>query len=299
MEQLTNIEAAKEQEQIKYPKVLRYGKQREQFEKDDRIVVYEKLDGANASFVRIGDELVAFSRNTRLDESNNLRGFHQFVKTLDVNLFDVGLIYFGEWLVQHKLDYGENKNKFYLFDILDVSMGQGYGAFIDHQYVRIEAHELGLEMAPIFYEGPFISLDHVKTFVGKSMLGETGEGVVVKCVKKQLVAKIVSEAFAEAKGVKYHEPKAASVEMEFVKMFLTEARAEKMLHKLVDEGVLKEDFDISDMGTILRVAGPRIYEDMVEEESDTLPLCYDEKKLRAGVGKVVAPMLRKIIEGRA
>lgn len=41
----------------------------------DQIVIQEKLDGANASFKREGDTIVAFSRNTQLSPENNLRGF--------------------------------------------------------------------------------------------------------------------------------------------------------------------------------------------------------------------------------
>ncbi|WP_158442453.1 RNA ligase family protein [Paenibacillus pini] len=77
----------------------------------------EKLDGANASFKRVGDEIISFSRKTQLSIENNLRGFYEWTQTLDVSKLLEGVIYFGEWLVKHKLDYGENMNQFYLFDI--------------------------------------------------------------------------------------------------------------------------------------------------------------------------------------
>lgn len=194
-----NESKEKDTKRIKrYPSIPRYGKAKTDFKEGDRIVIFEKLDGANAAFTREGDELVAYSRNRRLTEDETLRGFYQFVQTLDVNEFDEGLIYYGEWLVRHKIDYGENEGKFYLFDVYDMTLGEEFGGFIDHLYVCIEAATLGLEMAPIFYAGPFVSEDHILSFVGRSDLaaGE-GEGVVVKCYKKQL--------FAEMKGVKATE----------------------------------------------------------------------------------------------
>ena len=85
-----------------------------------QIVIQEKLDGANASFKRDGDKVLCFSRNTQLDEHNTLRGFYNWVQE---NIKAEDLVedgtYFGEWLVKHKLSYGENENKFYLFDIYD------------------------------------------------------------------------------------------------------------------------------------------------------------------------------------
>jgi predicted ATP-grasp superfamily ATP-dependent carboligase len=44
------------------------------------IVIEEKIDGANASFKLENGELTAFSRNNQLDETNNLRGFYQWVQ---------------------------------------------------------------------------------------------------------------------------------------------------------------------------------------------------------------------------
>jgi ATP-dependent RNA circularization protein (DNA/RNA ligase family) len=189
-------------EQKKYPSIVRYGKKGTKvFKEGDRIVIYEKLDGANASFTRVGDKLLAFSRNTQLDEHNTLRGFYNFVQSLNVEDFEEGLIYFGEWLVRHTLDYGEeNMNQFYLFDIYDMTLGKEFAGFIDHQYVRLEAAYLGFKMAPILYEGPYISEEHMMSFVGQSKLGEVGAGIVIKDYRRQLFVKIVSEKFSEAKA---------------------------------------------------------------------------------------------------
>ena len=158
----TQAESTIKEHVKKYPSITRYGKRGTDFlEVGDRIVIYEKIDGANASFTREGDELVAYSRNIRLDECITLRGFYHFVKSLPVEEFEEGLIYYGEWNVPHTINYPEEtRDQFYLFDIFDMTMGTDFGGFIDHQYVRIEAFQLGFNLAPILYEGPYISDEH-------------------------------------------------------------------------------------------------------------------------------------------
>lgn len=59
----------------KYMDVVRHGKTftHSTLEGNPKIVIQEKLDGANASFKRDGNEIICFSRNTQLDEHNTLR----------------------------------------------------------------------------------------------------------------------------------------------------------------------------------------------------------------------------------
>lgn len=56
----------------------------ENFKVGDKIVIEEKIDGANAA-IRYDSEtntVVAQSRKNILDISNNLRGFYEFTQTL-------------------------------------------------------------------------------------------------------------------------------------------------------------------------------------------------------------------------
>ena len=119
----------------------------------------------------------------------------------------------------------------------------------------------------------------------------------MKCYKKQRFVKLISDAFAEVKGIpkqrREHKPKAA--EVQFVQSVLTKARIEKMLHKFVDEGIVDEDFGLESMGTILKHMGERIFEDIMSEESDLLPYDYDEKMIRKSIGKTTGSIVRKII----
>lgn len=270
----------------------------------DHITIQEKLDGANASFrlSEDGKTVLAFSRNTPLDEHTTLRGFYNWVQE-NVHPEDVleGYIYFGEWLVKHKIDYGEAMNKFYLYDLYDVD---------EHKYepferVKEEASEMGLNLIPVFYEGPYVSFEHLQTFVGKSVFAEQGEGIVVKNPAytdkygNQMFVKLVTPAFAEVQKQKLpKDPSKISPEMAFVKTFVTQGRVEKFLHKFVDEGILDENFGIEDMGTILRNLNPRIHEDLLKEEADSLPEGYDEKSLTKSINSVSAVIAKEIIANR-
>jgi RNA ligase len=282
----------------KYSKIVRYGKQATQntLENNPNIVIMEKLDGANASFKVENGEILAFSRNNQLGEGDGLRGFYEWTQTLDPESLVEGGIYFGEWLVKHKLDYGENMNQFYLFDIYDEETER----YIDFNKVRAEAEILDLNTVPVFYQGEFKSLEHIQSFVGKSMLGEIGEGVVVKNYLyedkhgDQLFTKFVSDEFAEKQQVKKHRVSPSKDLLDdFVGTYLTEARVNKILHKMVDENILEEDFDVTDMGTILKNAGSRIYEDIVSEEIDELL-----KHVKAKIGKKLPVVVKQVIANK-
>jgi hypothetical protein len=267
----------------------------------DRIIVQEKMDGANASFKREGNKVLAFSRNTPLNSGNTLRGFYEWTQTLNAEDLLESAIYFGEWLVRHKLDYGDNMNQFYLFDIYNEHLQE----YVHFSMVKDESRRIGLNLVPIFYEGEYQSFEHLMSFVGQSQLGNQGEGVVVKNVNykdrfdKQVFVKLVSDSFRETQKQKPpKDPSDVSQEMIFVSNFLVSARVEKLLHKLVDEGLLDEQFGIEDMGTILRLLGQRVYDDMLKEERGSLPQEYDEKKLRQSIGKKLPLIVKEIINSR-
>jgi len=280
----------------KYMKIIRHGKSATHLtlENNAKIVIMEKIDGANASFKREGDKVIAFSRNNPLDETNTLRGFYNWVQeNVKVEDLEEGIIYFGEWLVRHKLDYGENENKFYLFD----TYNEVANTYLDFKHTKSEAFRLALNLVPVFYEGEFQSLEHIQSFIGKSKLGKVGEGVVVKNYDwtdrqgDQQFTKFISDEFAEVKQVKKQRV-APTTDLldEFVGMNLTKARVDKILHKLVDEGIIEEDYDITDMGTILKNAGAKVYEDIIEEELDELL-----KQVKSKIGRKLPTVIKEVL----
>ncbi|UMQ50227.1 RNA ligase family protein [Bacillus velezensis] len=293
-------------EMKKYTDVVRLGHRTTEgvLTADDYVVVYEKLDGANASFTLNPEtnEMEAFSRNRKLDSENNLRGFYEYTQKIDPEDLNSDYIYFGEWLVKHKVDYGVNKNEFYLFDIYD----KKDGVYLSHVDVVAEAFRIGLTLAPILYAGKYRGFEHLQNFVGRSALADEsagGEGVVVKNVSyrdnfgKQLFVKVVSDSFREMQPQKSpRDPAKLNAEQTFVRTFATKGRVDKLLRKMVDEGVIEEKFDLSDMGVILSHLGGRVYDDLIKEESDSLSQDFEEKAVRKAIGKYVPVLVREIIE---
>lgn len=291
-------------EMKKFTKIVRLGHRETigYLNEGDYIVISEKLDGANASIRRGTDAPLAFSRNNPLDITNTLRGFYNYAQTVDNSKLAPNYVYFGEWLVPHKVDYGENSGFFYLFDIYDVDAER----YLPHTVVIEEAARLGFAIAPIIYAGPYRNYEHLQSFVGRSFLAkeaQTGEGIVVKNYNyadkhgTQMLVKLVSEGFREVVKQKApRDPNAFSAEQQFVRETVTEARVEKALYKLIDEGKAPANPSVTDMGAILKALGSTIVTDIIEEEGDRLCAEIDTQNIAKACGKVVPAMLRGIIE---
>ena len=294
----------------KYTDIIRYGKSCTEgvLKEGDIISITEKIDCANASFRtdETNEEGVScYSRNKPLGEHNTLSGFYNWVKNNIVpikNKLNKNYIYFGEWLVKHKVVYKEEcYNKFYMFSIWDVEKEE----YLSDEMVINEAKRLGLTTTNYFYRGEYISYDHLMSFVGKSNMtlkANTGEGIVVKNVDykdkfgKQVFVKLVSEAFCEVQ--KQKKPKNPNIDnglLPIVMTVLTKARIEKMLYKLVDEGELKQDYDIKDMRIILKLLGTNVYNDIMKEESE-LFVNFEESQIKRCIGKNIPSIVKEILK---
>ena len=120
---------------------------------------------------------------------------------------------------------------------------------------------------PVFYAGEFQSWEHIRQFVGKTDLGgEHGEGVVVKNMTRindpntrlPFYTKIVGEKFQERKpsgkpkATNYGKMEERARLQDLTETVVTEARVTKLVHKMVDEGIIPEDWDEHDMSTIAK-----------------------------------------------
>lgn len=278
------------------------------FQPGDHIIVQEKIDGANFS-IRYDPEsggIKAFSRKKLLDLSNNLRGAWEWSQRLNENLVQevLGntLILFGEWLVSHTIVYPDNKyQNAYFFDVWNTETEK----YLTQDKVKDIVERLGLNYIPVFYEGEFISWEHLKQFVGRTDLGdESGEGIVVKNMTRlndpntrlPFYTKIVADKFAEKKSVKKfdegkleHRAKLQAI----VDSVVTEGRVRKLVHKMVDDGLIPEDWDEHNMGDIAKNIGKEVYYDCVKEEPETVEQVGDLfGKLASGTAmKIVRSML--------
>jgi hypothetical protein len=269
----------------------------------DYITISEKLDGSNASFILNSENKIdCFSRKIKLSENETLRGYYQWVKNnIKPELLNPKYRYFGEFLVSHKIQYKpEYYNQFYLFNVYDEELEE----YLSDEIMRSEAAKLGIKTVPLFYEGEYISFDHLMSFVGRSdMAVDRGEGIVVKNVQyknkygNQLFVKLVTQEFTEIQKQKAPKDpnKPLTVEQEFVNTCLTKARVEKELYKLVDEGILELNFGIEEMGIILRNLGGRIYEDILKEESEYVPQNYEVQLLRKAIGSKLPNIVKEIL----
>lgn len=257
------------------------------FEVGDHIQISEKIDGANSSIaLDENGNLVAFSRKNELSATNHLRGFWNFVQTLDKNQFaDLGnMILFGEWLVPHTVKYlPESYNQWYVYDLYDKDTDQ----WLPQTKVKAFAEAHGLNYIHVLYDGPFISWEHCRTFLNNPVYGDAAEGEVVKNqsklndpdIRSPFYLKIVNETFKETQLKNHvkkvldpqHEADKKSAEEDAEKV-VTEARVRKDINKMIDEGILPEQISPKDMGLIARNLPKRIFEDIMKEESNSIDI---------------------------
>ena len=270
------------------------------FQPGDIIQISEKIDGANAS-IALDDNgnLVAYSRKNELNYQNTLRGFWNYVQTLDKEKFqDLGkYVCFGEWLVSHTVKYNADAyNKWYVYDMYDTETEEWLPQSIVKEFA--EAH--GLEYIHVLYEGEFISWDHCRTFLNSPAYGDSQEGIVVKNmsklnypdIRRPFYLKIVNDSFMETKAHNHvkkeldpqHQEEKNQAE-EIANEVVTKARVQKEIHKMIDEGILPEKLQPKDMSMVARNLPKRIYDDIVKEEleriSDTIGNQYFGKAVNA------------------
>ena len=282
------------------------------FEVGDQIVIQEKVDGTNASFTydKENDMLIAFSRRNELNYNNTLRGFWNWIQELDLDTFSKypDYVFFGEWLISHKIQYKQDAyKKFYFYDVWD----RENECYLTQDKVKKLAEELGLDYVKTYYVGPFISWDHCRSFMNESDIAiEEPEGVVVKNQTKihnlsnsriPFVLKIVNEKFSERMKTKEKiidpekevaKDKAILIAQEIV----TRNRIEKEIYKMIDDGILPEKIEPEDMKIVAMNLPKRIYQDCVKEEPEMV------KDAGEYFGKVCSSMsmtyARNIILGR-
>lgn len=276
------------------------------FQIGDHIVVQEKIDGANFS-IRYDEEtdtIKAFSRRQTLDFNNNLRGAWEWSQKLNKELvkevLGTNLILFAEWLVSHTIVYPNDKyQNAYCYDVYDTETEQ----YLEQDKVKDVVNQLGLTYVPVFYDGEFQSWEHLKQFVGKTDLGgESGEGIVVKNMTRlndpntrlPFYTKIVADKFAEKMSVKKFDEakleKRAKLQA-IVESVVTKARVTKLVHKMVDEGIIPEDWDEHNMAVIAKNIGREVYYDCVKEEPETV------EQVGELFGKLASGTAMRIVRG--
>lgn len=302
----------------KYLEIERFKeKYADAIQKGDIIHCSEKLDGAHGSFSydKKSNSVVAFSRKTKLSPENNLRGFYEWVMSLPIDFIKKvtsygNFIIHGEWLCPHGVKYpDEAYHHFYIYDIWDTENE----IWCDQNFVNLmcsifKLYSVDVRQPECFYYGKFNGWEELYKLVGKTAIGATpcGRGIVIKnqSVLDQknrrlpTYIKIVSEKFAE---VRKDKPKTVDPEVlkqreasrQLAATIVTEQRVQKFLNKFVDEGILPEDWDERNFGTIAKTLPREIYNDCVKEEPETTNQIEDFGKI---CGKLTMELVRSLIK---
>lgn len=257
------------------------------FNEGDHILITEKIDGSNlsVSYDPETDSLVGFSRKNPLSPQLPLDGAYEYIQRLDKEAFKKyeGYRLFGEWGLKHLVKYKpEHKNQMWAFDVWDLKNE----CWMPQEFAQKMARDCNINYVPIFYDGPFISIEHLMSFMGKSDMTiepNTGEGVVIKnqttinnpSSRTPFELKFVAPAYSE-KAQKSHvkeiDPEklaAYEANMALAKTIVTYNRIEKIIYKMiVEEQIIPRDWDSSHMKTIAKELPRRVYDDCVKEEEE-------------------------------
>lgn len=229
---------------------------------DDEVIVEEKIDGSQFSFMKDSNGTLHFrSKGCELHPPITDKLFKaavEYILSIEHTL-PLNTTYRGEILCRPKhntLGYGRiPRHNIILFDI-DLE-DQKYVNRIEKAYL---ANELDLEVVPVLYEGTITDIAHIKFLLNKqSILGGTNiEGIVIKNYNKfdtfgkTLMSKWVSEVFKEKHGTEWkrHNPGKNDILLNLITIYKHENRWLKAIKHLQETGTLEDD--PKDIGNLLK-----------------------------------------------
>lgn len=153
------------------------------------VYVFPKVDGANGSVFKKGEEIVACSRRRVLSEEENNKGFYNYVQENE-NIKKLlekhpNFRMFGEWLTKRTIKgYNEDAwKKFYVFDVIDTEKGEN--SYLKYEEYLPILENFGILHIPLITKLENPSFEEVKELIPESdnfllKEGEKGEGIVVK-----------------------------------------------------------------------------------------------------------------------
>ena len=267
-----------------YPKIWNLGHPRLVDLLKDPLVIQEKIDGSQFSFLELSDGIQCRSKNVQinLDSPDMFKEAVASVRAFDLaavrKVFGLpyGTIFRGEFLKKPKhntLAY-ERVPKRHLV-LYDVDIGES--TYLPPDRVELIAHALGIEHAPVYYVGQVESLEKLeelcKGFLDKrSLLGDSVpiEGVVVKNYfqfmpdGKSVMAKYVSEGFREkhSKDYKASNPSQSMIIERLSQELASPERWIKAVHAMRDSGELQRE--PRDIGKLIGI----VKGDVLDEETE-------------------------------
>lgn len=241
------------------------------------VIVEEKIDGSQFSFMRVGVDLYIRSKSAEIHLDAPQKLFApavDYIKSVKDNLVE-GWVYRGEAVCSphhNALTYGRTPKGFvYLYDIETSPY-----TFVSWGVKIAEAQRLELEPVSTRFSGVLTDLDIINNLLSEvSCLGGPKiEGVVIKprdynlfgLDKKVLMGKFVSEEFKEIhrREWKGSNPTQGDVIQVLASSLATEARWNKGIQHLRERGELESS--PRDIGKLIR----EIQEDTKRETKDLI-----------------------------
>lgn len=303
----------------KYPKLKYPGNEKtEGLFADGTIYIQEKFDGGNGRFMlqdhldseyhEEDRDLVFGSRNVvyknSSDETNQFADQVEFVReNVDVEKlreyddgFD-GIIIYGEYMEPHTLEYDwENVPPFLGFDVWSI----GNEKFLHPDVTKNVIEGINLPFVEYFDVIEASGWSDYDLEIPKSKYGDVqAEGVVFKNPDMGVYGKWVREDFKEKNKEIFGKSKRHQVTgaEKVAYQYITEARIEKAIHKLVDEHGY--DYEMKMMESLPEY----VIRDMADEEAANLFMEesweIDTAELRSIVSSRCASILKRVINVRA
>lgn len=273
------------------------------FDKDDDIVIQEKVDGSNSHIIANETGFESYSNNCILNENNHLKGFYFWCKEHYKQIPDkyFGLSIYGEWLTPHHCRYPVGAyGEFYVFDVME------NGRYWEQSDVNKLAEECGFTYVPTFYVGKFQSWKHLMSFVGRTDLGgEKGEGIVVKNnstlnSERTSYIKIVDVEFQETnvsrdvvKTVNMDEVLKVEHFHELIDGIITEARVRKIILKNVDSEILPVSWGSLSEDEIFNAIRSDVVQDCIKEEKEIVDMIG--KRFGAFAMKRIKTVIKQLV----
>lgn len=252
---------------IKYNKIHRLGKEEVEGILDGEVFVQEKIDGANTSIWMEDGKMCFGSRNHEVPNFNGIKEYaekHEGILALLSEKPKYRL--FGEWLIKHTIAYNETSYKhFYLYDILDEELD----TFLEPDVVMDLAYLFDIKKPQFHGKGVFTE-EELQQFVGKSVLGNKGEGIVIKrhgftdkFGESPRYAKIVTQDFKENNAIAFggnNKHSETYWEQYICNEYMSVARIRKVMQKIESAEDVKCDLSLTP-----RIANSA-YHDLLTEE---------------------------------
>jgi len=243
------------------------------------VTVQEKIDGSQLSFAKLEGRLRIRSKGREIFVEAPDKMFEEgvkYVQSIEDKLVE-GWVYRCEYLripKHNSLCYSRiPRNHLILFDV-----GIGIETYQTSGLLAKTAASLGIDYVPVFCTQE-MDMETFQRFMGhESFLGgQTVEGVVIKnygefCQKTGhvLMGKYVSEHFKEVhnKEWKLNNPGRQDIMVSLIGKYRSEARWEKAVYHLRDEGLLQNA--PQDIGPLMKMIAPDIAAECKEEIQEIL-----------------------------